>query len=199
MTMEIKIDAFDRFMAVSHFDDEMAEAHTPTEDAIHNWIVDHQEDDELIAGILTHLDRTIKDAMAYCIRKASKSDYREGQGAMVDDATVFSWVKEYFTAEKVETKSVVGKMTTGSKKSTKQPTKQPTKEPKKKQNKSLTKTETKKNPPKVETKSVVGEMTADSKEPTKKPKKTPKTKKMPKEVGKQLDLFSDLSVEEGEF
>lgn len=172
MTMEIKIDAFDRFMAVSHFDDEMAEAHTPTEDAIHNWIVDHQEDDELIAGILTHLDRTIKDAMAYCIRKASKSDYREGQGAMVDDATVFSWVKEYFTAEKVETKSVVGKMTTGSKKSTKQPTKQPTKEPKKKQNKSLTKTET---------------------------KKTPKTKKMPKEVGKQLDLFSDLSVEEGEF
>ena len=125
--------------------------HIPTEDAIHNWIVDHQEDDELIAGILKHLDRTIKDAMAYCIRKASKSDYRNGQGAMVDDATVFSWVKEYFTAEKVETKSVVGKTTTG------------------------------------------------SKESTKKPKKPPKTKKIPKEVGKQLDLFSDLSVEEGEF
>lgn len=193
MTMEIN--DFDRFMAVSHFDDEMAEAHTPTEDAIHNWIVDHQEDDELIAGILTHLDRTIKDAMAYCIRKASKSDYREGQGAMVDDATVFSWVKEYFTAEKVETKSVVGKMTTGSKKSTKQPTKKP----KKKQNKSLTKTETKKKTPKVETKSVVGKTTTGSKEPTKKPKKTPKTKKMPKEVGKQLDLFSDISIEEGEF
>ena len=162
MTDKIKIDAFDRFMAVSHFDDEMAETHTPTEDAIHNWIVDHQEDDELIAGILTHLDRTIKDAMAYCIRKASKSDYREGP--MVDDATVFSWVKEYFTAEKVETKPVVGKMTTGSK--------QPTKKPKKKQNKSLTKTETKKKVP---------------------------TKKKPKKEGKQLDLFSDLSVVEGEF
>ena len=159
MTDKIKIDAFDRFMAVSHFDDEMAETHTPTEDAIHNWIVDHQEDDELIAGILTHLDRTIKDAMAYCIRKASKSEYREGQGAMVDDATVFSWVKEYFTAEKVETKPVVGKMTTGSKKSTKQPTKKPTKKPKKK-----------------------------------KP-----TKKTPEKDEKQLDLFSDLSVEEGEF
>ncbi|MCB6441815.1 Cas9 inhibitor AcrIIA9 family protein (plasmid) [Streptococcus salivarius] len=157
MTMEIN--DFDRFMAVSHFDDEMAEAHTPTEDAIHNWIVDHQEDDELIAGILTHLDRTIKDAMAYCIRKASKSEYREGQGAMVDDATVFSWVKEYFTAEKVETKPVVGKMTTGSKKSTKQPTKKPTKKPKKK-----------------------------------KP-----TKKTPEKDEKQLDLFSDLSIEEGEF
>lgn len=38
MTMEIN--DFDRFMAVSHFDDEMAEAHTPTEDAIHNWIVE---------------------------------------------------------------------------------------------------------------------------------------------------------------
>ena len=168
MTDTIKIDAFDRFMAVSHFDEEMAEAHTPTEDAIHNWIVDNQEDDELIAGILKHLDRTIKDAMAYCIQKASKSDYRNGQGAMVDDATVFSWVKEYFTVEKVETKSVVGKMITGSKKSTKQPTKKP----KKKQNKSLTKTETKKKIP---------------------------TKKTPEKDEKQLDLFSDLSVEEGEF
>ena len=179
MTDKIKIDAFDRFMAVSHFDDEMAEAHTPTEDAIHNWIVDHQEDDELISGILTHLDRTIKNAMRYCIRKASKSDYKNGQGAMVDDDTVFSWVKEYFTAEEVEIGSVFG-------------SKKPTKKPKKK-------SQTKKKPPKVETKSVVGKTTTGSKEPTKKPKKTPKTKKMPKEVGKQLDLFSDLSVEEGEF
>lgn len=167
MTDTIKIDAFDRFMAVSHFDDEMAEAHTPTEDAIHNWIVDHQEDDELIAGILKHLDRTIKDAMGYCIRKASKSDYRNGQGAMVDDATVFSWVKEYFTAEKVETKSVVGKMTTGSKKSTKNTQKKQAK------------------------KKTLAKKTSEK-------KKTPK-KKMPKEVVEQLDLFSDLSVEEGEF
>ena len=167
MTDNIKIDAFDRFMAVSHFDDEMAEAHTPTEDAIHNWIVDHQEDDELIAGILKHLDRTIKDAMGYCIRKASKSDYRNGQGAMVDDATVFSWVKEYFTAEKVETKSVVGKMTTGSKKSTKNTQKKQAK------------------------KKTLAKKTSEK-------KKTPK-KKMPKEVVEQLDLFSDLSVEEGEF
>ena len=109
MTDKIKIDAFDRFMAVSHFDDEMAEAHTPTEDAIHNWIVDNQEDDELISGILTHLDRTIKNAMRYCIRKASKSDYKNAQGAMVDDDTVFSWVKEYFTAEEVEIGSVFGR------------------------------------------------------------------------------------------
>ena len=165
MTMEIN--DFDRFMAVSHFDDEMAEAHTTTEDAIHNWIVDHQEDDELIAGILKHLDRTIKDAMGYCIRKASKSDYRNGQGAMVDDATVFSWVKEYFTAEKVETKSVVGKMTTGSKKSTKNTQKKQAK------------------------KKALAKKTSEK-------KKTPK-KKMPKEVVEQLDLFSDLSVEEGEF
>jgi len=138
MTMEIN--DFDRFMAVSHFDDEMAEAHTPTEDAIHNWIVDHQEDDELIAGILTHLDRTIKDAMAYCIRKASKSDYREGQGAMVDDDTVFSWVKEYFISDEVEIGSVFGRMTTD--------------------------------------------------KAGMKPKKA---------KAEQLDLFSDLSVEEGEF
>lgn len=138
MTMEIN--DFDRFMAVSHFDDEMAEAHTPTEDAIHNWIVDHQEDDELIAGILKHLDRTIKDAMAYCIRKASKSDYKNGQGAMVDDDTVFSWVKEYFISDEVEIGSVFGRMTTD--------------------------------------------------KAGMKPKKA---------KAKQLNLFSDLSVEEGEF
>lgn len=140
MTDKIKIDAFDRFMAVSHFDDEMAETHTPTEDAIHNWIVDHQEDDELIAGILTHLDRTIKDAMGYCIRKASKSDYKNGQGAMVDDDTVFSWVKEYFISDEVEIGSVFGRMTTD--------------------------------------------------KAGMKPKKA---------KAKQLNLFSDLSVEEGEF
>lgn len=145
MTMEIN--DFDRFMAVRHFDEEMDKDHTPTEDAIHNWIVDHQEDDELIAGILKHLDRTIKGAMGYCIRKASKSDYRNGQGAMVDDATVFSWVKEYFTAEKVETKSVVGKMTTGSKKSTKNTQKKQTKK----------KTPAKKKPPKKKMPKEVGE------------------------------------------
>lgn len=144
---ENKIDAFDRFMAVSHFDEEMAKDHTPTEDAIHNWIVVHQEDDELISGILTHLDRTIKDAMGYCIRKASKSDYKNGQGAMVDDDTVFSWVKEYFTAEKVETKSVVGKMTTGSKKSAKNTQKKQTKK----------KTPAKKKPPKKKMPKEVGE------------------------------------------
>ncbi|WP_455458640.1 Cas9 inhibitor AcrIIA9 family protein [Streptococcus salivarius] len=138
MTMEIN--DFDRFMAVSHFDDEMAETHTPTEDAIHNWIVDHQEDDELIAGILTHLDRTIKDAMGYCIRKASKSDYKNGQGAMVDDDTVFSWVKEYFISDEVEIGSVFGRMTTD--------------------------------------------------KAGMKPKKA---------KAKQLNLFSDLSIEEGEF
>ncbi|MFR3189701.1 MAG: hypothetical protein ACLTNP_06870 [Streptococcus salivarius] len=105
MTMEIN--DFDRFMAVSHFDDEMAEAHTPTEDAIHNWIVDHQEDDELIAGILTHLDQ-IKDAIAYCIRKVVNLS-REGQGAMVDDATVFSWVKSILPLKRLRQTS--GKMT----------------------------------------------------------------------------------------
>ena len=133
MTDTIKIDAFDRFMAVSHFDEEMAEAHTPTEDAIHNWVVDNQEDDELIAGILKHLDRTIKDAMTYCIRKASKSDYREGQGAMIDHVAVFS-------ADEVKIGSVFGRMTTD--------------------------------------------------KAGMKPKKA---------KAEQLDLFSDLSVEEGEF
>ena len=117
MTDTIKIDAFDRFMAVSHFDEEMAEAHTPTEDAIHNWIVDNQEDDELIAGILKHLDRTIEGAIGYCIMKAFKSDYINGRGcgrgAMIDNATGFSWVKEYFISDEVEIGSVFGRMIAG--------------------------------------------------------------------------------------
>ena len=191
MTMEIN--DFDRFMAVSHFDEEMDKDHTPTEDAIHNWIVDHQEDDELIAGILKHLDRTIEGAIGYCIMKAFKSDYINGRGcgrgAMIDNATGFSWVKEYFISDEVEIGSVFGRMIAGSKKQTKNPKK---------------KSQTKKKTSKVETKSVVGKTTTGSKESTKKPKKKqpkkpPKTKKMPKEVGKQLDLFSDLSIEEGEF
>ena len=191
MTMEIN--DFDRFMAVSHFDEEMDKDHTPTEDAIHNWIVDHQEDDELIAGILKHLDRTIEGAIGYCIMKAFKSDYINGRGcgrgAMIDNATGFSWVKEYFISDEVEIGSVFGRMIAASKNTTKNPKK---------------KSQTKKKTSKVETKSVVGKTTTGSKESTKKPKKkqpkkTPKTKKMPKEVGKQLDLFSDLSIEEGEF
>ena len=78
--------------------------------------------------------------MTYCIRKASKSDYREGQGAMIDHVAVFSWVKEYFTADEVKIGSVFGRMTTD--------------------------------------------------KAGMKPKKA---------KAEQLDLFSDLSVEEGEF
>lgn len=76
--------------------DEMNGDHAGAEDAIHNWLCD-QNDEQLFEGILKK-GRSIKGAMKYCISEASTQ--KSGNAAMVDDQTVFSWVREYFTAEK---------------------------------------------------------------------------------------------------
>ncbi|MCI3027715.1 PcfK-like family protein [Desemzia sp. C1] len=76
--------------------DEMNGEHTGAEDTVHNWLCD-QNDEKLFEGILKK-GRSIKGAMKYCISEASKQ--KSGNAAMVDDKRVFSWVREYFTAEK---------------------------------------------------------------------------------------------------
>lgn len=76
--------------------DEMYENHTGAEDAIHNWLC-NQEDEKLLEGILKK-GRSIKGAMKYCMSEASKQ--RINKVAMVDDQTVFSWVREYFISDK---------------------------------------------------------------------------------------------------
>lgn len=81
---------------------EMNEKHTSAEDAIHNWLCD-QDDDELMQGILKE-DRTIKGAVKYCASKAHKM--KDGNVAMVDDQTVFKWVREYFTKKTVKKQKV---------------------------------------------------------------------------------------------
>ena len=74
---------------------EMQEQHSGAEDAIHNWLCDH-DDETLLQGILKE-GCTIKGAMQYCVSQAEKQ--KTGNAAMVDDQTVFSWVRKYFTSQ----------------------------------------------------------------------------------------------------
>ena len=89
---------------LSKFDDEMSKPHTDTEDRIHNWLVDNQDDQELMEGLKKDLEpkRTIKGAMDYAIYKASQQlvgPRTRAMGSMVDDSVAYTWFKEYFTTE----------------------------------------------------------------------------------------------------
>ena len=89
---------------LSKFDDEMSKAHTDTEDCIHNWLVDNQDDQELMEGLEKNLEpkRTINGAMQYAIYKASQmltGPRQRATGTMVDDSVAYTWFKEYFTTE----------------------------------------------------------------------------------------------------
>lgn len=72
---------------------EMNEEHSPAVDQIHNWLC-NQDDEELLNGVMAE-DKTINRAMAYSRDKAQESA-KDGV-AMIEDATVYGWVKEYFT------------------------------------------------------------------------------------------------------
>ena len=91
---------------LSKFDDEMSKPHTDTEDRIHNWLVDNQDDQELMDGLKKDLKpkRTINGAMQYAIYKASQmlvGPRQEAMGTMIDDSVAYPWFKEYFTAEEL--------------------------------------------------------------------------------------------------
>ncbi|EAA0242914.1 hypothetical protein A6C07_14475 [Listeria monocytogenes] len=76
---------------------EMEEEHTGTDDIVHNWICE-QDDITLFEGVMKK-GRTIKDAIQYCATKASSQ--KTDNVAMIDDQTVFSWIREYFLLEKL--------------------------------------------------------------------------------------------------
>ncbi|HHQ0825645.1 TPA: Cas9 inhibitor AcrIIA9 family protein [Listeria innocua] len=77
---------------------EMNEAHSGAEDVIHNWLC-NQVEEAIFEGIMKD-DRSISGAVKYCSSRASK---HQAEGvAMIDDKTVFSWVKKYFISEKVK-------------------------------------------------------------------------------------------------
>ena len=78
--------------------EEMSKDHTPVEDTIHNWLCT-QDDEALFASVLK-TGRTIKGAVKHMANLARKQV--AGNMAVVDDATVFGWVRDYFTADEVE-------------------------------------------------------------------------------------------------
>lgn len=99
---QVKLDIDIKQKALDKMLEEMNEKHTPTEDIIHNWICD-QEDEELFKGILKE-GKTINGAVKYCAAQAQKQ--KTGNMAMIDDATVFSWIRKYFVSGKVKEEKV---------------------------------------------------------------------------------------------
>lgn len=77
---------------------EMNKKHTSTEDVIHNWLCD-QEDEDLFKGILKD-GRTIKGAVKYCASQAQKQ--KTGNVAMIDNETVYGWICDYFVSNKTK-------------------------------------------------------------------------------------------------
>lgn len=74
---------------------------TPNTNArmILGWIL-KQTDNHLFTGILKS-DRTMKGAITFASNKA-KAQATNSQVAIVEDATVYAWIKEYFTSDKIE-------------------------------------------------------------------------------------------------
>lgn len=86
MSTDIKQQALDKML------EEMNQEHSPSEDHIHNWICE-QDDDELFQGILKD-GYTIKYSLDYAKGKAQ--EFAKNGVACIDDETVFGWVREYF-------------------------------------------------------------------------------------------------------
>ena len=77
---------------------EMANEHTSTEDKIHNWLCD-QNDDELFAGVFD-TKKSIGQAVEFCGSKARELAMRGV--AMVDVDTVYGWVRYYFVTPDIK-------------------------------------------------------------------------------------------------
>ena len=92
---------------------EIGDKATSTERIIHGWLI-KQDDETLFAGVLK-TDRTVKGSIAFAMGKAQKH-VKGGKVAMVDDETVFEWIREYFTAEKIEVPKINGTVATSGKK-----------------------------------------------------------------------------------
>lgn len=87
--------------AIAKMNNEMSKKHSPAVDVIHDFLCD-QNDDELFENICKD-GKSIADAYAFCINKASKQ--RDGKCAMISDSVVFGWVVDYFNSELKAVKS----------------------------------------------------------------------------------------------
>jgi hypothetical protein len=76
---------------------EMNDEHSLSEDKIHNWLC-NQNDEELLAGVLNK-DKSIKESLQFCGSKARELAIRGV--AMVDDSQVYEWVRYYFITPEI--------------------------------------------------------------------------------------------------
>lgn len=76
-------------LALAKMLDEMNQEHSPSEDRVHNWLCE-QEDDELFQGVLKD-GYTIKASMKYAMEKAR--EFSQNGVACIDDDTVFGWIR----------------------------------------------------------------------------------------------------------
>ena len=104
--------------AIEKMTTELGKDPDSTQRLIFGWLK-RQNDDLLFTGILKN-DRTLKQSVTFAMGKA-KALANQGNVAIVDDETVFSWIYEYFTADKVDVPKVNGTVGTGKKKATKKP------------------------------------------------------------------------------
>lgn len=99
------VDEFNIILAEDKMLKEMSKEHSAYQDSFHTWLCTQMDDAELVLGILKE-DRTIAGAEEFVFENARKQATRMngGMGAMVDDVTVYGWVRDYFTMEKLPQK-----------------------------------------------------------------------------------------------
>lgn len=100
--------------------EEMEKPHSPTEDVIHNWLCD-QDEPALFAGILKN-GKSIKNSLSFCATQAKKQQ-TSGNVAMVDDKTVFGWIRDYFLSDDPEPETIAVEVATSSEPETMQESK----------------------------------------------------------------------------
>lgn len=89
--------------ALDKMNEEMNHEHSSTEDFIHNWLCD-QEDEELYKHILRE-GKSIKNAMNYLIQSA-KNGSKGSNVAVMSDAEGFAIIVDYFKSNETTIKSV---------------------------------------------------------------------------------------------
>ena len=99
------VDEFNIILAEDKMLKEMSKEHSAYQDSFHTWLCTQMDDAELVLGILKE-DRTIAGAEEFVFENSRKQATRMngGMGAMVDDVTVYGWVRDYFTMEKLPQK-----------------------------------------------------------------------------------------------
>lgn len=77
---------------------ELKKENSDSIERIHNWLC-KQSDEKLFQGIMT-TGKSIKGSLSYCSTKAKKQAKNKGY-AMIEDDTVFEWIREYFIKYKL--------------------------------------------------------------------------------------------------